>query len=79
MLWSPKKLYWIADIELHHPDGTSCTGVDPSKNPTDLIAICPEFTYEKFTGHLNAFGRVRMAKAIWITMALLAGGDGNSP
>ena len=44
MLWESQKIILdIADIELHHPDGTSCTGVDPSKNPTDLIAICPEF------------------------------------
>ena len=74
-----KILLDIADIKLHLPDGTPCTGVDASNTPTNLTAICPDYTDEKFAGHLNAQGRDRMAKALWVMMALLAGWDGNSP
>jgi len=74
-----KILLDIADIESHLPDGTPCTGVDASNTPTNLTAICPDYTDEKFAGHLNAQGRARMAKSLWVMMALLAGWDGNSP
>jgi hypothetical protein len=74
-----KILIDIADIESHKPDGTPCSGVDSSGNPSDSIAICQEYTNEKFAGHLNAAGRARMAKAVWVMMAILAGWDGNAP
>lgn len=74
-----KILMDIADIESHQPDGTPCQGVDSGGNPVDSIAICPEYTNEEFAGHLNAEGRARMAKAVWVMMAILAGWDGISP
>jgi len=78
-LENQKFLMDIADIESHRPDGTPCTGIDTTENPTNLTAICPEYVNEVFAGHLNAYGRTRMAKAIWVMMAMLAGWDGNSP
>ena len=63
----------IADIESHTPDGTPCTGIDREENPTDIPAICPDYTNERFAGHLNSLGHSRMAKAVWVLMAQLAG------
>jgi hypothetical protein len=63
----------IADIESHAPDGTPCTGIDRDGNPTDIPAICPDYTNERFAGHLNSLGQTRMAKAVWVLMAQVAG------
>ena len=49
-----------------------------SENSTNLTAICQDYTDEKFAGHLNAQGRARMAKAVWVMMALLSGWDGKT-
>ena len=68
-----KILFDIADIESHKPDGTLCYGIDRDQNPTTIPSICPEYTNEVFAGHLNSIGRVRLAKAVWVLMAQLAG------
>jgi hypothetical protein len=72
-LANDKVLLDIADIESHLPDGTPCFGVDNDGNPTETIAICDEYVDEVYSGHLNAAGRLRMAKAVWVLMAQLAG------
>ncbi|MDT8306171.1 MAG: hypothetical protein RRC07_09560 [Anaerolineae bacterium] len=59
----------IADIESHNPDGNLCTH-------DGFPALCPEYTEEARGGHLNARGSQRLAKAVWILMAMLAGWDG---
>ncbi len=71
-----KILFDIADIESHLPDGTPCTGVDRNENPNDIEALCDIYTSEPVGGHLNALGSLRMAKAMWVLMAHLAGWDG---
>jgi hypothetical protein len=62
----------IADIESHRPDGTSCF----SNLENGVEAICDNYTDEPNAGHLNAYGRLRMAKAFWVLMAYVAGWDG---
>ncbi|MFO7537299.1 MAG: hypothetical protein R6X32_04480 [Chloroflexota bacterium] len=62
----------IADIMSHTPDGEPC--YDNAGN--GIIALCPEYTDEVNAGHLNATGRLRMAKAMWVLMARLAGWEG---
>ncbi|HBY08579.1 MAG TPA: hypothetical protein DEH22_12635 [Chloroflexi bacterium] len=74
-----KILFDIADIESHTPDGTPCIGIDSNQNPTQLTAVCDEYADEVFAGHLNALGRTRAAKAVWVMMAMLAGWDGKNP
>jgi hypothetical protein len=68
-----KILMDIADIESHLPDGTPCTGIDSSENPTAVPAVCDEYVNEVFAGHLNSIGSQRMAKAMWVLFAQLAG------
>ena len=72
-----KILFDIADIESHLPDGTPCTGVDQNENPNDIEALCDAYTDEPIGGHLNAQGSLRMSKAMWVLMSILAGWDGN--
>jgi hypothetical protein len=60
----------IADIESHSPDGTLCTH-------EGYPALCPDYTEESRGGHLNARGSQRLARALWLAMALLAGWDGS--
>jgi hypothetical protein len=62
----------IADIESHAPDGTPC--YDNAGN--GIEAICPDYTEETNGGHLNARGKQRVAKAIWVMMAKVAGWEG---
>jgi hypothetical protein len=62
----------IADIMSHTATGEQC--FDNAGN--GIIALCPEYTDEVNAGHLNATGRLRMAKAIWVLMARLAGWEG---
>lgn len=62
----------IADIESHAPDGTPCT----DNQGAGLEALCAEYTRERQGGHLNAPGSQRMAKAIWVLMARIAGWSG---
>lgn len=67
-----KILMDIADIESHTPDGTPCydsAGVGHE-------ALCDEYTDESNGGHLNGYGSLRMAQAMWVMMARLAGWDG---
>jgi len=71
-----KILFDIADIESHLPDGTPCTGIDQNEKPNDIEALCEAYTTEPVGGHLNAKGSLRMAKAMWVLMATLAGWDG---
>ncbi len=67
-----KILMDIADIESHTPNGDACfTSPD-----SGLEVICQDYTSEKEGGHLNALGSLRMAKAMWVMMARLAGWDG---
>lgn len=69
-----KILIDIADIESHRPDGTQCMDA----NNTGVEALCQDYTTETEGGHLNALGSQRMAKAVWVLMARLAGWDGIS-
>jgi hypothetical protein len=60
----------IADIESHSPDGSPCTH-------DGYPALCPDYTEESRGGHLNARGSQRLARALWLAMALLAGWNGS--
>jgi hypothetical protein len=62
----------IADVMSHTAAGEQC--FDNGGN--GIIALCPEYTDEVNAGHLNATGRLRMAQAIWVLMARLAGWEG---
>jgi hypothetical protein len=64
-----KILLDMADIESHAPDGTSC------RNAQGYEVICPQYTTETSGGHLGAVsaGKIRIAKAIWVLLARLAG------
>ena len=64
-----KILMDIADIESHHSNGTSCY----STLNNGVEALCDEYTEEDGGGHLNGLGGQRMAKAMWVLMAQLAG------
>lgn len=64
----------IAAIESHTSDGQPC--FDNAGGGHE--AICDEYTNEVNSGHLNALGSLRMAKAMWVLMARLAGWDGIS-
>ena len=68
-----KVLMDIADIESHRPDGSACFDI----YGRGIEAMCDEYTDEVVAGHLNALGRQRMAEAMWILMARLAGWDGS--
>lgn len=72
-----KILMDIASIESHTHGGEPCTGIDQNQNPTDLTAICEDYVEEIFAGHLNSLGSNRMARAIWVMMAQLAGWEAN--
>jgi len=67
-----KILMDIADIQSHRPDGSPCI----DNNGQGHEALCQEYTQEVNGGHLNARGQQRMAKAVWVLMAALAGWDG---
>ena len=67
-----KVLFDMADIEFHAPDGTPCV----DSQGRGLPAICQDYTSEKVGGHLNALGTQRVAKALWVLMARLAGWEG---
>lgn len=71
-----KILFDLADIESHLPDGTPCYGIDAAGAPVDVVTVCDDYVGEKVSGHLNAFGANRVAQAIWVMMAQLAGWDG---
>jgi hypothetical protein len=64
-----KVLFDLADVESHTPDGRPCA----DNQGNGLEAICQEYTDERNSGHLNARGSQRAAKAIWVLMARLAG------
>jgi hypothetical protein len=64
-----KKVFFdLADIGSHRPDGSPCT----DNQGQGLEALCQEYTDERNSGHLNARGSQRAAKAIWVLMARLA-------
>jgi hypothetical protein len=65
-------LFDLADIESHAPDGTPCL----DNQGAGLEALCAQYTNEKDAGHLNALGGQRVAKALWVLMARLAGWEG---
>lgn len=60
-----KILLDIADITSHRADGTQCLASNGNEAP------CPE--YSRDGGHLVEEGTYRMAKAVWVLMARLAG------
>lgn len=64
-----KILLDFADISSHHPDGTPCYDLISGTTP----ALCDEYSDETLGGHLNALGRQRAAKAVWVMMAQIAG------
>lgn len=83
-----KVLFDVADIESHDPQGNPCydnrDGVEYcSQNGCenhpddglDLPAICQDYTTETDGGHLGSVsgGKIRIAKALWVLMARLAG------
>jgi hypothetical protein len=85
-------LFDVADILSHDPSGNPCydnrDGIpyDPGDGgenyPDDgaaYPAICQHYTTEIDGGHLGAVsaGRIRVAKAFWVLMAMLAGWDGS--
>lgn len=65
-------LFDLADIESHRPDGAPCV----DNQGQQLEALCQDYTNEKDAGHLNALGGQRVAKALWVLMARLAGWSG---
>ncbi len=67
-----KILLDIADILSHTPDGQEC------RNSQGYAIICREYTTESEGGHLGSVsaGKIRVAKAIWILLAQLAGWQG---
>ena len=67
-----KVLFDMAAIESHAPDGSPCFDNRGQGYP----AICPDYTDEQEAGHLNARGRLRVAQALWVLMARLAGWEG---
>lgn len=67
-----KVLMDLADIESHLPDGTPCF----DNQGLGIEAICQAYTNERNAGHLNPVGRLRLAKAMWVLMARLAGWPG---
>jgi hypothetical protein len=70
-----KILLDFADISSHHPDGTPCYDLQGSTTP----ALCDEYSDETLGGHLNALGRQRAAKAIWVMMAQISGWQPPTP
>jgi hypothetical protein len=70
-----KILIDFADIVSHHPDGTPCYDLQGGTTP----ALCDEYSDETLGGHLNALGRQRMAKAIWVMMAQISGWQPPTP
>jgi hypothetical protein len=88
-----KILLDVADIEAHDPYGTPCfdnrdgvpyTAGNASENyPSDGVdypAVCQHYTRESDGGHLGNpdVGKIRVAKAFWILMARIAGGNPGS-
>lgn len=86
-----KPLFDVADILSHDPDGNPCydnrdgipydNGNNSENYPDDgldRLAICQHYTTETDGGHLGSVsaGKIRVAKAFWVLMALLAGWDG---
>ncbi len=84
-------LFDFAAIESHRPDGSPCydnrDGVpyvamngaseDHPDDGFDYPAICQDYTTEVDGGHLGSVsaGRIRIAKALWVLMARIAGWD----
>jgi len=77
-------LFDVADILAHDPDGLSCfdnrDGIayrteNHPDDGLDIPAICPHYTTETEGGHLGSVsaGGIRVAKALWVLMARLAG------
>ncbi|MEW6649173.1 MAG: hypothetical protein AB1453_03170 [Chloroflexota bacterium] len=67
-----KILIDVADILSHTPEGNAC------RNSQGYQIICREYTTESEGGHLGSVsgGQIRLAKAVWIMLAQLAGWQG---
>ncbi len=67
-----KILIDVADILSHTPEGNEC------RNSQGYQIICREYTTESAGGHLGSVsgGKLRLAKAVWILLAQLAGWQG---
>lgn len=89
-----KVLFDVADIESHAPNGQPCydnrdgvyysNGNSSENYPNDYLnipALCQEYTTEKDGGHLGSVsaGKIRIAKAMWVLMARLAGWNPGVP
>jgi len=85
-------LFDVADILSHDPSGNPCydnrdgvpydNGNDSENYPDDgqsYLAICQHYTTEVDGGHLGSVsaGRIRVSKAFWVLMAMLAGWNGS--
>ncbi|OGO08913.1 MAG: hypothetical protein A2Z66_01195 [Chloroflexi bacterium RBG_13_66_10] len=85
-------LFDVADILSHDPSGNPCydnrdgvpyapdgEGENYPDDGVSILAICQHYTTETDGGHLGSVsaGRIRVTKAFWVLMALLAGWDGS--
>ncbi len=86
-----KVLFDVADILSHDPNGNPCydnrdgqpysnqhTSENYPDDGRDYLAICQHYTTETEGGHLGSTstGAIRVAKAMWVLMARLAGWNG---
>lgn len=62
-------LFDLADILAHHEDGSPCTY-------QGYPALCDEYSTEIQGGHLNPRSKQRVAMALWVMMARIAGWNG---
>ena len=73
-----KWLFDIADLERHFPDGSlneDASGFELLCGDDDNIGET-EDDYSADGGHLNSFGSERMANALWVLFAKIAGWNG---
>lgn len=62
-----KIFFDLADIESHAEDGTACY------SPSGHEALCSVYTNQGDDGHPNTIGSIRLAQAVWVLMAKIAG------
>ncbi len=68
-----KILFDIAAIESHSPEGVKTVDANGRE------VMYPRYTDEDVAGHPNTEGSQRLAKAVWVLMATLAGWPGAAP
>jgi hypothetical protein len=68
-----KILFDIAAIESHSPEGVKTV------DATGREVMFSRYTDEQVAGHPNTEGSERLAKAVWVLMATLAGWPGDAP